>query len=83
VIALLAHQGGWDELLLTVGFVVAMLGVSRLRRRSARRSPDPMPALAPAPGPPRSADACAYCGTALTPDDVVCPACGFHRSAAR
>ena len=83
MIALLAHQGGWDELLLTVGLVIAMLGVSRLRRRSARRSPAPMPASAPTLEPPRSADACAYCGAALTRHDVVCPACGFRRGAAR
>lgn len=70
---LLAHQGGWDELLLSAGLVLAMLGVSRMRgRRGAEGSPAPQP-------PPRSA--CAYCGAALAEDEIRCPSCGFrHRS---
>jgi hypothetical protein len=65
---LLAHQGGWDELLLTAGLVLAVLGVSRLRRRSAKTSSDPPPV-----------DVCAYCGAALEPDDIRCPSCGYRR----
>ena len=64
---LLAHQGGWDEILLTVGLVLGMLGLSRWRRRT--RTPSH-----PAPG----AEVCAYCGTSLTPDDLRCPSCGFR-----
>lgn len=63
---MLAHQGGWDELLLTAGLVLAILGVSRLRRRigtTPRSHPD---------------DVCAYCGEALEPDAVRCPSCGFR-----
>jgi hypothetical protein len=72
MMALLAHQGGWDELLLAAGFVLAMLGVSRLRRRAAGKRPT---------SPPRSvspADACAYCGAPLSPDALRCPSCGFR-----
>jgi hypothetical protein len=61
---MLAHQGGWDELLLTAGLVLAMLGVSRLRRRGATSRSHP--------------DACAYCGEALEPGAVRCPSCGFR-----
>jgi predicted amidophosphoribosyltransferase len=63
---MLAHQGGWDELLLAAGLVLAMLGVSRLRRRAGttpRSQPD---------------DVCPYCGKALEPDAVRCPSCGFR-----
>jgi hypothetical protein len=70
---LLAHQGGWDEILLTVGLVLGMLGVSRWRRRSGGEPSEP--------APPRRAPAgnvCAYCGTSLGLDDVRCPSCGFR-----
>jgi hypothetical protein len=67
---LLAHQGGWDEILLTVGLVLGMLGLSRWRRRS-RTPSDAGP-------PPPGGEICAYCGASLTPDDVRCPSCGFR-----
>jgi ribosomal protein L32 len=69
---LLAHQGGWDEILLTVGLVLGMLGLSRWRRRT-RTSSDPTPIT--------EANVCAYCGGSLTPDDVRCPSCGFRTRA--
>lgn len=72
---LLAHQGGWDEILLTVGLVLGMLGLSRWRRR-------PRPPSDQTPTPTLEANVCAYCGTSLTPDDVRCPACGFRTRAA-
>lgn len=64
---LLAHQGGWDEILLTVGLVLGMLGVSRWRRRTRTLS-----------DPAAEVNACAYCGASLTPDDMRCPSCGFR-----
>jgi hypothetical protein len=72
--ALLAHQGGWDELLLTAGLVLAMLGVSRLRRRGARKPTPPTPRSAPSP----TANSCAFCAAPLAPEDVRCPSCGFR-----
>jgi hypothetical protein len=69
--AMLAHQGGWDELLLTAGLVLIVLGVSTLRRRRAtprHLHPD---------------DVCAYCGKTLEPDAVRCPSCGFRTGEAR
>ena len=63
---LLAHQGGWDELLLTAGLVLGMLAVSRFRRRTP-----PQPQTQPD-------DVCAYCGAGLGPDDIRCPTCGFR-----
>jgi hypothetical protein len=72
---LLAHQGGWDEILLTVGLVLGMLGLSRWRRRN--RTPSEA-----APAPPASGEnVCAYCGTSLTPGYVRCPSCGFRTRA--
>jgi hypothetical protein len=73
---LLAHQGGWDEILLTVGLVLGMLGLSRWRRRT--RTPSD---ATPTPTLTSGADVCAYCGASLTPDDVRCPSCGFRRRA--
>ncbi len=64
----LAHQGGWDEILLAGVLVLMMLGFSRLRRRRHERTPSP--AAHP--------NACAYCGAALEPDAERCSACGFR-----
>ena len=65
---LLAHQGGWDEMLLAAGLVLAMLGVSRFRRRSTRTR-----------RPAQPDDACEYCGAALTSGEARCPSCGYRR----
>jgi hypothetical protein len=67
----LAHQGGWDELLLTAGLVLAVLAISRFRRRATRT---PRPAL--------PENACEYCGAALEPGEARCPSCGFRKSEA-
>ena len=71
--ALLAHQGGWDEILLTAGLVLALLGASRIRRRTAGRGADPT-----TPPPGHAADTCAYCGASLAAADTRCPSCGFQ-----
>jgi hypothetical protein len=65
---MLAHQGGWDELLIAGGVVLVMLGISRFRRRGTN-------------APPRDerADVCAYCGAALELSETRCPSCGFRR----
>ena len=65
---MLAHQGGWDELLIAGGVVLVILGISRLRRR--RENPSPREVRD---------DVCAYCGGALEPSETRCPACGFRR----
>jgi hypothetical protein len=70
--ALLAHQGGWDEILLTVGLVLGMLGLSRWRRRNRT------PSDASPPRPASGGNVCAYCGASLTPNDARCPSCGFR-----
>ena len=67
---ILAHQGGWDEMLVAAGLVLGMLAFSRFRRRRHESA-------APRERPP---DVCAYCGAALTPDEVRCPSCGFQRT---
>ena len=68
---MLGHQGGWDELLLPLAAVVAVLGVARLfGRRRRDEGADPS-----APADP---SACAYCGGPLEPDAERCGACGFR-----
>ena len=68
--SLLAHQGGWDEMLLAAGLVLGMLGISRFRRRSTRKPPGALPD-----------GICEYCGAALDPADERCPSCGFRKPA--
>lgn len=65
---MLAHQGGWDEMLIAGAVVLVMLGISRLRRR--RREPRATEVRG---------DVCAYCGAALQPSEARCPSCGFRR----
>ena len=69
---ILAHQGGWDEMLVAAGLVLAVMGLGRLRRgRDARSDGAPAPAsLEP--------DRCAYCGEVLREDAARCPSCGFR-----
>jgi hypothetical protein len=64
----LAHQGGWDEIILPALVVLGLLWFSRMRRRRE---------------PPETADAgtttiCRYCGTALPEDARRCAVCGFR-----
>jgi len=68
---LLAHQGGWDEILLPALIVLGVLGVSRWRRRSTAGEPSPTP-------PAAMERVCGYCGGPLKPSDVRCPSCGFR-----
>ncbi len=65
---ILAHQGGWDELLLAAVLVLVIMGVSRVRRRGPERTS------------PASLDpgGCAYCGAPIQAGDRRCPACGFR-----
>lgn len=60
---MVAHAGGWDELLIMVGAIalVVLLG----KRRG------PRPSRYDGPGP------CAYCGESLSADQARCPSCGF------
>jgi hypothetical protein len=64
---MLAHQGGWDEMLVAAGLVLAVMGLGRLRRRrDARTGGSPPP------------DRCPYCGEALPEQASRCPSCGFR-----
>ena len=49
-IALLAHQGGWDEMLLIVGPMLVVVGLLRLAKRRVERAAAPRPPDDP-PGP--------------------------------
>jgi hypothetical protein len=68
----LAHQGGWDEMLVAAGLVLAVIGMGRLRRRREARKDGSAQAAAPAP------DRCPYCGEPLPEQAVRCPSCGFR-----
>lgn len=64
---LLAHQGGWDEVLVPVLAVLGLLWVMRARRRVDGAGA-------------RTDEACAYCGATPLPDARRCPSCGFRRA---
>lgn len=65
---MLAHQGGWDDLLLPALLVLALIAYpmlrDRRRKQGARRT-----------GPTRE---CPYCDGPICPDDRRCPRCGFQ-----
>ncbi len=66
----LAHQGGWDELLLTAAVVLGFAGWTWIRGRLREGIPRR-----------RAGVACAYCGHGLGPEDARCPECGFRARA--
>ena len=69
---ILAHQGGWDEMLVAVGLVLAVMGAGRLRRRrEERRSGARTPH-------DDGVERCAYCDEPLPEEAERCPACGFR-----
>jgi hypothetical protein len=68
----LAHQGGWDEMLVAAGLVLAVMGIGRLRRRRDARTGRSTPPASSAP------DRCAYCGETLPERAARCPSCGFR-----
>jgi uncharacterized paraquat-inducible protein A len=64
----IAHAGGWDELLvlLALGLLVFVI-----MRRAGKKAP-------PEQDDPGTADRpCQYCGRTLQPEDTRCPRCGF------
>ncbi len=69
MIPVLAHQGGWDELLLPALVVGGLLWASRVRRRRE------------ASGTRTESGTCSYCGAAVPEDAVRCPSCGFRLTA--
>ncbi|HET9671576.1 MAG TPA: hypothetical protein VFQ40_01850 [Actinomycetota bacterium] len=71
MIAVLAHQGGWDEILIPVLAVLTMLGLARLRRRRATTTGAEAPDAAAEPR-------CEYCDAVLPADARRCPSCGFR-----
>lgn len=71
---MLAHQGGWDDLILTVLLVPALLAFPALRdwrkeKLGSRRV--------------GSARRCSYCDARIRPDDGRCMRCGFRTRNAR
>jgi MYXO-CTERM domain-containing protein len=70
MIPVLAHQGGWDEILLPALVVLGLLWASRRRQRRE---------AAGAPTEERQGlGTCAYCGAPLPEDAPRCPSCGFR-----
>lgn len=70
----LAHQGGWDEILLPTLFVLALIAIPAIRDRRRRR------AGAAEPREPRNArgSTCPYCDAPVGPGQTRCPRCGFR-----
>ena len=45
IVPILAHQGGWDEMLLVIGPIVLIIGIlAVVKRRVDRMGPPPPPA---------------------------------------
>ena len=69
--AVIAHAGGWDEILITVA-ILAFLGYWVLRKRPEDESEDQA-------GPDRTGPStCAYCGARVPAGEGRCPTCGFR-----
>jgi len=66
---MLAHQGGWDDLLLPALLVLGLIAYPMLRDR--RRGQPVAERVRPVQG-------CAYCGGRIGPDDARCLRCGFR-----
>ncbi|MGH2572077.1 MAG: hypothetical protein ACRDGU_01060 [Actinomycetota bacterium] len=65
---MIAHAGGWDELLVLLALGLLVFFVMR---RAGKKAP-------PEQEDPGAADrACQYCGQALQQEDARCPRCGF------
>jgi hypothetical protein len=56
-LVLLAHQGGWDEMLMVLGPILAIVWLLRLaRKRVERNGPPVQPDVAPADPPTAAPD---------------------------
>jgi hypothetical protein len=69
---MVAHAGGWDELLIIVGSVLVLVVPKLIRNHRTRAA-----ATEPDSGP------CLYCGRPLGPGAKRCPGCGFRARRAR
>jgi hypothetical protein len=65
----LAHQGGWDEILIPALFVLALIGIPAIRDRRRGRAPS---------APAARSSSCPYCDAPLGSRDARCPRCGFR-----
>jgi hypothetical protein len=70
-VAVMAHAGGWDEILILVA-ILAFLGYGLLRKRPEDESDEE--AGRGRPGP----TTCAYCDARVPPGEARCPTCGFR-----
>jgi predicted amidophosphoribosyltransferase len=64
---MLAHQGGWDELLLPFAVLLVVFGAPALLRRRRATLSDTS-----------GGGMCAYCGAELRAGDRRCERCGFR-----
>jgi ribosomal protein L40E len=68
---LIAHAGGWDEILITAA-ILAFLGYWVLRKRPEDESGNER-------GKVRlESSTCAYCDARVPPGESRCPTCGFR-----
>jgi hypothetical protein len=64
----IAHAGGWDELLVLLATGLLVFAVMR---RAGRRGPAGEDELGP------EEPICQYCGQTLGPEETRCPSCGL------
>jgi hypothetical protein len=69
--AVIAHAGGWDEILIPVA-ILGYLGYWLLRKRPQDGSDSE------AAQPVSAPSACAYCGARVPAGQERCPSCGFR-----
>jgi hypothetical protein len=60
---MIAHQGGWDEVLLPALVVLTLVASTLWRRRRSA---------------PTEAGRCEYCGEEIAGGQLRCPSCGFR-----
>jgi len=50
LLGMLAHQGGWDEILLVLGPILVIAGLLKLAKKRVDAAAPPAPTAAPTPG---------------------------------
>jgi hypothetical protein len=70
--AVVAHAGGWDEILIPVA-ILAYLGYWLIRKRPGEESDEERKRSRP-----ESSTSCAYCDARVPAGDDRCPTCGFR-----
>ncbi len=71
---MLAHAGGWDEILVVLALVAAAYVYGRIAQRRSRDEDEPE---SEPKGEPAAAS-CRYCGARVETEVTRCPSCGLR-----